>query len=94
MILLMKILKTVRDYITEFVKETGSTYAKNILDKWQTMHSKIIKVFPKDYKIALKALESEKKQEPKEAVKDNNDAQVQKQSLQVGIDFRNIEKFV
>ena len=75
-------LVTIRNLINEFIAETGSTYAKQILDNWQTMHTKIIKIFPKDFKAALKALEAEKKQEVIDAVKEN-EAQTQKQSLQV-----------
>uniref|UniRef100_A0A0K0D227 Glutamine amidotransferase type-2 domain-containing protein n=1 Tax=Angiostrongylus cantonensis TaxID=6313 RepID=A0A0K0D227_ANGCA len=57
----------IRDKIGRFIELTGSKLGQRILDNWQTESSKIIKVFPRDYKLALKEQEEKKRLEEKEA---------------------------
>ncbi|VDM52133.1 unnamed protein product [Angiostrongylus costaricensis] len=57
----------IREKIERFIELTGSKLGQRILDNWQTESSKIIKVFPRDYKLALKEQEEKKRLEEKEA---------------------------
>ncbi|GMT07908.1 hypothetical protein PENTCL1PPCAC_30082, partial [Pristionchus entomophagus] len=52
----------VKTKIEEFVNATGSELGRRILDDWQTEHTKLIKVFPKDYK---RVIEEEKASQAK-----------------------------
>lgn len=56
----------VRERITQFIKLTGSELGKFILDNWQTVHGKLVKVFPKDYKRVLEEAKVEKKRQQEE----------------------------
>ena len=47
----------VRVMIERHVQHTGSEYAERILDLWEDMVPKFVKVMPKDYKRVLQALE-------------------------------------
>uniref|UniRef100_A0A0K0EY38 glutamate synthase (NADH) n=1 Tax=Strongyloides venezuelensis TaxID=75913 RepID=A0A0K0EY38_STRVS len=49
----------VKNLIEEFVKETESEVGAHILKNWIEYKSKLIKIFPKDYKAALKAIKEE-----------------------------------
>jgi len=46
-------LKIVRDLVTRHMELTGSPRARWILDNWQEMISRFIKVFPREFKRAL-----------------------------------------
>uniref|UniRef100_A0AC35U5M8 Glutamate synthase (NADH) n=1 Tax=Rhabditophanes sp. KR3021 TaxID=114890 RepID=A0AC35U5M8_9BILA len=50
----------VQGIIKEFVAETESEVGKDILDNWNFFQTKLIKIFPKDYKAALKEIEEAK----------------------------------
>ena len=49
----------VKDYIGKHVEYTGSTRGKYVLDNWNKLESKFVKVFPRDYKRALAELQKE-----------------------------------
>uniref|UniRef100_T1GHA0 Glutamate synthase (NADPH) n=1 Tax=Megaselia scalaris TaxID=36166 RepID=T1GHA0_MEGSC len=51
-----KDIKTVKDLLCEFIKETKSIIAKEIYDNWCDYQSKFIKVFPYEYQKALKEM--------------------------------------
>ncbi|KAJ1362991.1 hypothetical protein KIN20_022733 [Parelaphostrongylus tenuis] len=57
----------IREKIKQFIELTDSNLGQRILDNWQTESSKIIKVFPRDYKLVLKEQEEKKRLEEKEA---------------------------
>uniref|UniRef100_A0A182FH82 Glutamate synthase [NADH] n=1 Tax=Anopheles albimanus TaxID=7167 RepID=A0A182FH82_ANOAL len=48
--------QTVKDLLQEFVDETGSEVAKELLSKWPEPCQQFVKVFPYEYQKALKAL--------------------------------------
>jgi glutamate synthase domain-containing protein 3 len=48
-----------RNLIQEHVALTGSPQAKNILERWEEMVPRFVKVFPTDYKIALERIKAE-----------------------------------
>ncbi|XP_049540624.1 uncharacterized protein LOC125954403 [Anopheles darlingi] len=48
--------QTVKDLLQEFVVETGSEVAKELLSKWPEPCQQFVKVFPYEYQKALKAL--------------------------------------
>ena len=56
-------LETVRNLLQEFVDKTGSERAQNILDEWPESCRNFHKVFPKEYRRALKEMEMEKEKE-------------------------------
>ena len=41
------------DLISEHVRRTGSTVGRRVLDEFETLRSKFVKVFPTDYKRVL-----------------------------------------
>jgi glutamate synthase (ferredoxin) len=45
-----------KDMITKHANYTESTVAKRILENWDEMVKKFVKVIPKDYKVVLQAL--------------------------------------
>ena len=51
----------VKEKIAKFIELTGSELGKFIIDNWQTVHGKLVKVFPRDYKRVLEEAEAEKK---------------------------------
>jgi glutamate synthase (NADPH/NADH) large chain/glutamate synthase (ferredoxin) len=53
-----------RGLIQEHLERTGSEVARRILDDWDEMSSKFVKVFPVDYKRVLAELEAEGAGEP------------------------------
>jgi len=53
-----------RGLIQEHLERTGSDVARRVLDEWDTISSKFVKVFPVDYKRVLAELEAEKAGEP------------------------------
>lgn len=61
-------LKSLRCLIEEFVLDTGSTRAMEILQNWETASKSFTKVFPKEYQRALKQI---KEEEESAAVKEN-----------------------
>lgn len=78
----------VKDLIKQFVEETGSVYGQSILDNWQQTHSKLIKVFPKDYKRVLQELEKAKeKQSVTSPVKNDEGDHNARNTLQVNFSF-------
>ncbi|KAL5281967.1 hypothetical protein ACFFRR_005325 [Megaselia abdita] len=52
-------VKTVKSLLEEFIKETDSVIAKEILHNWSEHQSKFVKVFPYEYQKALKDMETE-----------------------------------
>jgi glutamate synthase (NADPH/NADH) large chain len=55
-----------RDLVERHFRHTGSLRARMILDNWATLRAKFVKVFPNEYKRALKQLrEAEKAQAQK-----------------------------
>ncbi|MDQ2623368.1 MAG: glutamate synthase large subunit [Actinomycetota bacterium] len=52
-----------RGLVQEHFERTGSTVAARILDEWQSLASKFVKVFPVDYKRVLAELEVEREKE-------------------------------
>ncbi|CAB3410198.1 unnamed protein product [Caenorhabditis bovis] len=67
-------LKFVKSKIEKFIELTGSELGQRILADWQNTHSKIVKVFPRDYKRVLAELEEKKRVEAEQiqAEKDAN----------------------
>ncbi|MBT8186029.1 MAG: glutamate synthase large subunit [Eudoraea sp.] len=55
-------IKVLRDLIESHYNYTMSPLAQRILEKWETCLPKFIKVFPEEYRLALKRLEEEKLQ--------------------------------
>ena len=53
-------IRLVRGMIEHHVSYTSSKLAKQILDLWEEMAPKFVKVIPKDYKRVLQALERAK----------------------------------
>ena len=53
-----------RGLIREHLERTGSEVARRILDDWDEMSTKFVKVFPVDYKRVLAELEAEGAGEP------------------------------
>ncbi|MCA9102032.1 MAG: hypothetical protein KDA63_12805, partial [Planctomycetales bacterium] len=49
----------VRDFVTRHLEYTGSKRAKHVLDNWDALVEKFVKVMPTDYKRALAELSSE-----------------------------------
>ncbi len=49
-------IEEVKALLRHHLHYTGSTVAERILGSWQTMEAKFVKVIPKDYKRAMKAL--------------------------------------
>ena len=47
--------KVLRDLIGRHVEWTGSVHARRILDNWQEMSGKFVKVMPRDYRRVLAA---------------------------------------
>lgn len=58
--------EVVKGLLEEFVDQTGSVLAKDILNSWPGVCSKFVKVFPYEYQRALKTLEEEKAKEKAE----------------------------
>lgn len=56
----------VHGLLEEFLEHTGSVMAKDVLNSWPGICSKFVKVFPYEYRRALKALEAEKDEVVKE----------------------------
>jgi glutamate synthase domain-containing protein 3 len=55
----------VRNLVEQHFRHTGSLRARMILDHWPAMRGKFVKVFPHEYKRALKQLhEAQSKAEP------------------------------
>jgi glutamate synthase (ferredoxin) len=50
-------IEDIRQMIEKHVRYTGSDFAKRILDLWDDMVPKFVKVMPKDYKRVLESLE-------------------------------------
>jgi len=70
--------ETLRKYITNHYKYTDSTRAKNILEDWDNSMLKFIKVYPSEYKEALKKQEEAKaKKEAEEELR----KKIQKEAL-------------
>ena len=55
-----------RGLIREHLERTGSDVASRILDDWDNISTKFVKVFPADYKRVLAELEAEGEMEPGE----------------------------
>ena len=53
----------VKGLIARHVRFTGSVRAKEILDNWQTMRSRFVKVMPNEYRRALDELVSQRRQQ-------------------------------
>jgi glutamate synthase domain-containing protein 2/glutamate synthase domain-containing protein 1/glutamate synthase domain-containing protein 3 len=49
----------VRDLIAEHVERTGSPVGRRVLDDWESLRSKFVKVFPADYRRVLEQLAAE-----------------------------------
>ncbi|MDF2522577.1 MAG: glutamate synthase large subunit [Clostridiales bacterium] len=49
-------IKEIRTMIEKHIQYTGSEYAKKILDSWEQMLPKLVKVMPRDYKRMLEAI--------------------------------------
>ncbi|MDD5558778.1 glutamate synthase large subunit [Candidatus Methylomirabilis sp.] len=49
-------IEEVKELLRRHLRYTGSTVAERILGSWQTMEAKFVKVIPKDYKRAMKAM--------------------------------------
>jgi glutamate synthase domain-containing protein 3 len=49
----------VRDLIAEHVARTESPVGRRVLDEWETMAPKFVKVFPEDYRRVLEQLAQE-----------------------------------
>ncbi len=56
-----KDFEELKNHITQHLKYTESQLAKDILENWEVKKEAFVKVFPKDYKKALKRLASETK---------------------------------
>lgn len=52
----------VKGLLNEFIQQTGSIVAQEILNEWPAICSKFVKVFPYEYQKALKALEAQEKE--------------------------------
>ena len=57
----LKDQKFLKDTLNEFVAQTGSEIAQDVLDNFETKIQEFIKVFPYEYQRALKDLEDEAK---------------------------------
>jgi glutamate synthase domain-containing protein 3 len=55
--------EVLREYITNHYNYTGSTRAKEILENWDNSLLKFIKIFPKEYQMALKNQAQKKKED-------------------------------
>ena len=53
-----------RDMIRKHLEYTGSTVAKRILDNWQALRAKFVKIMPVDYKKALERIARENAAKP------------------------------
>ena len=49
-------IEEVKGLLRRHLRYTGSTVAERILGSWQAMEAKFVKVIPKDYKRAMKAM--------------------------------------
>jgi glutamate synthase domain-containing protein 3 len=61
-------VQIVRDLVTRHVELTGSRRAKWILDNWQEIDSRFIKIFPHEFKRVLGVGRSEQAYIPREPV--------------------------
>jgi len=53
-------INEVKNLIIRHVKYTGSKHAQRILNRWEEMLPRFVKVIPKDYKRMIEAIEREK----------------------------------
>jgi len=58
----------VRDLIAEHVARTDSPVGRRVLDEWETLAPKFVKVFPEDYRRVLEQLAEEEASAAEEAV--------------------------
>jgi glutamate synthase domain-containing protein 3 len=53
----------VHELVTEHFERTGSPVARRVLDEWETLRPKFVKVFPADYKRVLAELDKQEEAE-------------------------------
>jgi GXGXG motif-containing protein len=63
----------VRDLIDEHVRRTGSPVGQRVLDEWDALLAKFVKVFPTDYKRVLAELAAAEAETAGEALVPRND---------------------
>src|SRR3954453_8455020 len=58
----------VRDVVAEHVARTGSPVGQRVLDQWDELAPKFVKVFPEDYRRVLEQLAQEEEETTQQAV--------------------------